>query len=53
MKSLLREVKKEFESPDHPRLFHDYNQLLTDYDLVYETTSVNAKEYFIWLLKGK
>ena len=50
---LLREVKKEFESPDHPRLFHDYNQLLTDYDLVYETTSVNAKEYFIWLLKGK
>ena len=24
---LLREIKKEFEAPNHPRLYHDYDQL--------------------------
>ena len=57
---MLREVKKEYETPDHPRLYHDYDQFLSDYDLVHESTSkqVNvgkkfAPRYFIWLLKRK
>lgn len=50
---LLRELKKEFETPDHPRLFHDYNQFLEKYNLVYETSSEQDSAYFIWLLKRK
>lgn len=50
---LLREVKKEFETPEHPRLFHQYDQLFAKYDKVFEKTSNQAKEYFIWLLKRK
>jgi SAM-dependent methyltransferase len=50
---MLREVKKEYETPNHPRLFHKYDKFLKDYDLVHESTSVNAEEYFIWLLKKK
>lgn len=48
---MLREVKKEFETPDHPRLFHNYHYFLSDYDLIYEKTSEFAREYFIWILK--
>jgi len=50
---LLREVKKEYETPEHPRLYHKYEQLFTHYDKVFEKTSEQAKEYFIWLLKRK
>ena len=50
---MLRELKKEFETPNHPRLFHDYNQFLTNYDIVEETTSKQDNAYFIWLLKNK
>jgi len=50
---LLREVKKEFETPEHPRLYHQYHQLFTHYDKVYETTSKQSHPYFIWLLKKK
>ena len=52
---LLREVKKEFEKPEHPKLFHNYDQLLKDYNLISNTTSEHAVcfSYFIWLLKRK
>lgn len=52
---MLREVKKEFEKPEHPRLFHNYNQLLDKYELVSDTVSEHAGcfSYFIWLLKRK
>jgi len=50
---MLRELKKEFETPEHPRLFHDYNQFLENYELVHERTSIQDNAYFIWLLKRK
>ena len=50
---MLREVKKEHETPDHPRLYHDYHQILNDYEMVVETTSEQDHAYFIWLLKRK
>lgn len=55
---MLREVKKEYETPNHPRLYHNYNQFLSDYDLIHDVTSKqtnksNNIEYFIWLLKRK
>jgi hypothetical protein len=50
---MLRELKKEFETPDHPRLFHNYDQFLQKYDLILETTSRQTDAYFIWLLKRK
>jgi hypothetical protein len=50
---MLRELKKEFETPDHPRLFHNYDQFLQKYDLILETTSRQTDAYFIWLLKIK
>jgi len=50
---LLREIKKEFETPEHPRLFHNYEQFFTKYNKVFEKTSDQAEEYFIWLLKRK
>ena len=55
---MLREVKKEYETPHHPRLYHNYDQFLSDYDLVYDGTSKqtnksNSISYFIWLLKRK
>ena len=50
---MLRELKKEFETPNHPRLFHDYNQLLNGYEMIYETVSKQDNAYFIWLLKRK
>ena len=50
---MLREIKKEFETPEHPRLFHNYNQFLQKYNLILETTSNQTDAYFIWLLKRK
>lgn len=50
---MLRELKKEFETPNHPRLFHNYDQLLTDYDFIHKTSSKQDECYFIWLLKRK
>ena len=50
---MLRELKKEFETPNHPRLFHNYDQLLTDYDFMHKTSSKQDDCYFIWLLKRK
>jgi len=50
---MLRELKKEFETPEHPRLFHNYDQFLQKYDLILETTSRQTDAYFIWLLKRK
>jgi hypothetical protein len=48
---MLREVLAQYETPNHPRLFHKYDRFLTDYTLVHQSISINAKEYFIWLLK--
>lgn len=50
---MLREVKKEFETPNHPRLYHDYDQFLSDYDLTVQTSSAQDSAYFIFLLKRK
>ncbi len=50
---LMRELRKEFETPLHPRLFHDYEQLKSNYELIYEKLSDQDDAYFIWLLKIK
>ena len=50
---MLRELKKEGETPNHPRLFHDYNQFLDSYDMMFESSSKQDTGYFIWLLKRK
>jgi len=50
---MLRETTKEFEMPHVPKLFHDYNQFLIEYDLIEQTISKQCNAYFIWLLKRK
>lgn len=51
---LMRELCKEFETPDHPRLYHpSYDKLYTSYDLIYETLSKQDNAYFIKILKRK
>jgi hypothetical protein len=50
---MIRELKKEFETPEHPRLFHNYDQFLTSYDMISNTESEQTNAYFIWLLKRK
>ena len=50
---IIRELKKEFETPEHPRLFHNYDQFLTSYDMISNTDSEQTDAYFIWLLKRK
>ncbi len=50
---MLREIRKEYENKRHPRLFHDYDQFLSDYDLLKETKSEQDEQYFIWLLERK
>lgn len=47
----MRELKKEFETPNHPRLYHDYAQLETNYDLVAVETSKQDSKFFIHLYK--
>jgi hypothetical protein len=50
---MLRELKKEYETPDHPRLYHNYDQILQTYDVLRNETSKQDSSYFIWLLKNK
>jgi hypothetical protein len=50
---MLREIKEEYQDIKHPRLFHDYNQFLSDYNLLKETISKQDEQYFIWLLERK
>ena len=50
---MLRELKKEGETPNHPRLFHNYDQFLSNYDMIDETNSKQNNAFFIWLLKNK
>lgn len=50
---LLREVKKDFETLEHPRIYQNYDKFLKSYDLLKEYTSVNDSAYFIWLLRLK
>lgn len=50
---LIREVKKEFEAPKHPRLYHNYDQLNERYNILVETSSKQDKNYFIKLLERK
>ncbi len=50
---LLREIIKEYETPEYPRLFHNYDKFLKFYDKVYEKHSEQDNVYFIWLLKRK
>lgn len=52
---MLREVKKEFEKKEHPKLYHNYDKFLTNYNLIENTSSKNVADnsYFIWLLKRK
>ena len=48
---LLREIKKEFEAPNHPRLYHNYDQLKPKYSIISENSSVQDETYFIKLYK--
>ena len=50
---MLRELKKQWETPNHPRLFHNYDQFLESYDMLSNTSSKQDDAYFIWLLKRK
>lgn len=50
---LLRELKKRAETPEHPRLHHNYDQLLDAYKKIVDTSSEQDDDYFIWLLKRK
>jgi hypothetical protein len=44
---ILREIMQEFETPQHPRLFHDYKKLEKNYKVIHSSISSNSKEYFI------
>lgn len=48
---LIRELKKEFETPNHPRLFHNYDYFNTNYEIMHEQDSAQTNKYFIRLLK--
>lgn len=48
---LLREIKKEFEDSNHPRLYHDYGQFLDFYEKIFQGSSTQDQSYFIWLMK--
>ena len=50
---ILREIMKEFETPLHPRLFHDYKKLEKNYKIISSSISVNSKEYFIKIYELK
>ena len=50
---LLRELKKEFENPNHPRLYHNYDQINKKYNLIDEKSSDQDPAYFIKLFKRK
>ena len=48
---LMRELKKEFETPEHPRLFHNYDMLEDKYEVVFSTSSKQNEGYFIKLYR--
>jgi len=48
---LMRELKKEFETPEHPRLFHNYDMLEDKYEVVFSTSSKQDEGYFIKLYR--
>ena len=50
---LLREVKKECETPWKPRLYHDYDMLEEKYDVGVSTESKQDNCYFIKLYRRK
>jgi trans-aconitate methyltransferase len=50
---ILREIMKEFETPQHPRLFHDYEKLEKNYQIIHSSISMNSKEYFIKIYELK
>ena len=50
---MLRELKREFETPNHPRLYHNYHRFLDNYEMIYEGDSAQDSCYFIWILKRK
>lgn len=50
---LIREIKKEFEDVNHPRLYHNYDQLDINYDIIYDGESEQNNNYFIKLYKEK
>lgn len=50
---VLRELKEEFEDVNHPRLYHDYDQLLKKYDLINEKSSKQDNQYFLKAFKKK
>jgi hypothetical protein len=50
---ILREIMKEFETPQHPRLFHDYEKFEKNYQIIHSSISMNSKEYFIKIYELK
>ena len=50
---MMRELREGHQTTHPQRLFHDYNQFLSKYDLVYDTTSKTEESFFIWLLRRK
>ena len=50
---MLRELRKRWETPDHPRLYHGYKTLLEKYNLILSKKSKQDEAYFIWLLELK
>jgi len=50
---LMRELKEEFETPEHPRLFHNYDMLEEKYEVIVSTSSKQDKCYFIKLYRRK
>ena len=50
---LMRELKKEFETPEHPRLFHNYDMLEDKYEVIVSTSSKQGEAYFIKLYRRK
>ncbi len=48
---LLREIKREFEDINHPRLYHNYDQLFDAYEKIFLGNSMQDQSYFIWLIK--
>ena len=50
---LLREVKKDFEAVNHPKLYHNYDSFFESYNMIHEQSSINDETYFILLLKRK
>jgi hypothetical protein len=50
---VLRELKKQFETPNHPRLYHNYDRFLEYYDIIHSGDSTQDSCYFIWIMQNK